>query len=242
MPWNFQLHMQFSLTTLMPEPVYVSGYLCTSILLCWFVSDAYSKRTAVALGVATGATIWSRWNAVVNLALPIAGFGFVCTIRLIFLKERLTRPVLINCAIAALVVIAFAAVYSGFEYQPILEYGLQVSISTSFDWPTKIAGSEWLLLNVPGLAIAGQWFPPNTAVTPAYAIVLTVLGHAIVLSSAVTGVRRALSHQKHEILIGTLGLIGAAIFYLDILLAISTFSGFYSRVNTGSCISSSPRL
>ena len=47
MPWNFQMRMQFSLTSLMPEPVYMTAYLCAAILLSWLISNPYSRRIAV---------------------------------------------------------------------------------------------------------------------------------------------------------------------------------------------------
>jgi len=159
----------------------------------------------------------------------IAGFGLVVTMRLAFVKERLTPPILKNGGILALICATCAAIYFGFEYRAIFGYGLQIAVSSPFDLQTKMAGAEWLLLNLPGLAIAGQWFYPNTVATPFYAVALTILGHAAVVYSAVSGVRRVLSDQQSDILIGALGLIGASIFYLGILLAVSTFGGYYAR-------------
>ena len=78
---------------------------------------------------------------------------------------------------------------------------------------------------MPGLAVAGQWFYPSTASTPIYAIALTLLGHAVVIYAAVSGVRRISSPTQSEILIGALGLVGATAFYLDLILAVSSFGG-----------------
>jgi len=229
MPWNFQLRMEFNLTSLMPDPVYVYAYLCASILFCWFISEPSSRPIAIATGLALGVAIWSRWNAAINLSMLVAGFGLVATMRFAFFKSQLTAAMVKNCGILALICTTCAAIYVWFEYRAILGYGLQIAISSPFDLQTKIAGAEWLLFNMPGLAIAGQWFYPETIGTPLYATVLTILAHAAVVYSAVSGVRKISSDQQSEILVGALGLIGATIFYLGILLAVSTFGGYYAR-------------
>ncbi len=230
MPWNYEARMQFSLTSLMPEPVYMSAYLCAAIFLCWLVSNPYSKRIAIASGLALGITIWSRWNAIINLAMPIAGFGLVVAVRLLHMKDRPLAAIFKTYAIAAVIGLAFAAIYFGLEYKPLFEYAYQVSVSSTFDLGTRLAGAKWLVLNMPGLAIAGQWFYPNTAATPPVAVALTLLAHVIVLYAAISGVRRISSSAQTEILIGALGLVGATIFYLDLILAVSSFGGFYSDV------------
>ena len=233
MPWNYEMRMQFSVTSLMPEPVYMGSYLCATILLCWLVSNPFSKRIAIAAGLALGVTICSRWNAIINLAMPIAGFGIVSVLRLLYLKDRPFLAIFKTYAIAALISLAFAAIYFGFEGRALYEYGYQVSVSSSFDLATKAAGAAWLLLNMPGLAVAGQWFYPNTLATPLYAVALTLLGHAIVLYAVISGVKRLSSALQSEIVIGALGLLGGTVFYLDIILATTSFGGFYSEVGFG---------
>ena len=173
-------------------------------------------------------TIWSRWNAIINLSFPIAGFGLVIVLRLVFSKNLKVWPVLRTCIILAATCLALAAIYFGLEYRSILEYGSSVVTSSAFNWQTKIAGAEWLLLNVPGLAIAGHWYFPNTATTLSYAIVLTVVSHVVVIYSAASGVRKVLSEQPDRVLIGALGLIGATVFYGDMLLAVTTFGGYFA--------------
>ena len=173
-------------------------------------------------------TIWSRWNAIINLSFPIAGFGLVIVLRLVFSKNLKVWPVLRTCIILAVTCLALAAIYFGLEYRSILEYGSSVVTSSAFDWQTKIAGAKWLLLNVPGLAIAGHWYFPNTATTPSYAIVLTVVSHVVIIYSAASGVRKVLSEQPDRVLIGALGLIGATVFYGDMLLAVTTFGGYFA--------------
>ncbi len=230
MPWNYEMRMQFSVTSLMPEPVYMGSYLCAAVLLCWLASIPFSKRIAVAAGLALGVTICSRWNAIINLAMPIAGFCIVSALRLLYLKDRPFLTICKTYAIAAVISVAFAAIYFGFEGRALYEYGYQVSVSSSFDLATKVAGAKWLLLNMPGLAVAAQWFYPNTLPTPPYAVALTLLGHAIVLYAVVSGVKRMSSAAQSEIVIGALGLLGGTVFYLDIILAATSFGGFYSDV------------
>ena len=229
MPWHSELRMEFSLTSLMPDTVYMHAFLCASILLCHFVANPYSRPIAIFTGVALSGAIWSRWNAIINLSLPIAGFCLAIVTRFTLQRNWPTAAILKNFAVLALVCLVCAAIYFGLEYRAILDYGFKVAVISSFDWPTKMAGAGWLLLNMPGLAIAGQWFVPNTLATPPYAVVLTILGHVIVVSSVASGARKILATQQSEVLVGALGVIGAAIFYLDILLALTTFGGFYAR-------------
>jgi hypothetical protein len=230
MPWHFQMRMEFSLTSLMPEAVYMGAYLGTAILLCWLIAYPHSRRIAALTGVALGAAIWSRWNAIINLTMPIAGFGVANALHLLHLKGRPILPIVRNYAISALIGLAFAAIYFGLEYRALYEYGYQVSISSSFDFPTRLAGAKWLILNMPGLAVAGRWFWPNTVGTPLYAVALTVLGHVIALYAMISGAKRISSSLQREVLIGALGLVGGTIFYLDIILAVTSFGGFYSDV------------
>lgn len=228
MPWNFHALMEFNLTSLMPDPVFMSAYLCAALLLCWFSSNPYSRPLAIACGLALGAAIWSRWNAFIYVAMPLTGFGVIGALRLIFAKQRLDRATLMNCATLALICSTMATIYFWFMHRAIFGYGTEVVRSLSFDLQRKIAGAVWFALNVPGLAIAAQCFAPNTDRTLPYAVFLTFLAHAIALYSAVVGVKKILSNERSDVLVGALGLIGATIFYLDIALILCTFSGYYS--------------
>lgn len=228
MPWFFDMRMELNLTSLMVDTVYFCAFVSVCIFLARLVSAPYSRRAAIVAGLAVGLTIWSRWNAIITLSFPVAGFGVVAVIRLVFSKKLRFWSFLRSCAIVAAICLAFAGIYFGLEYRPILQYGFNVATSSSFDWPTKIAGAKWLLLNMPGLVIAGHWFYPDTSVTHVYAIVLTIVSHALVIYSAASGVRRVLAERPDQVLLGALGLIGATVFYGNILLAVTTFGGYFA--------------
>ena len=230
MPWNFHALMQFNLTSLMPEPIFVDAFLCSILLLCWFISNPYSKGTAIATGFALGAAIWSRGNAFMYLAMPLAGFAFTATLRFVWPKRRLNVQIASGFAVVALTSSAMAAVYFYFTHHSIYEYYLNHATSVQFDYARKLVGAKWILPNMPGLAISGQWYPPDLGGTPFYALALTVLAHLVVIYSAIAGVKKLISGDESQIMIGALGTIGAATFYLYTLFALLTFSGYYSEV------------
>ena len=230
MPWNYQALMQFSRTSLMPEPVFTDAFVCTILLSCWWIADPYSKKKALALGLALGAAIWSRGNAFMYLAIPFAGFALAGVARFVWPKRRLNTRTVKTFGIAFLTSVVMAASYFYFTHHSIYEYYLDHATSVQFDSTRKLAGSEWILLNMPGLAIAGRWIPTNVHGTHYYAFALTLCGHAIVLYSAISGVRKIAFGASDEVLIGALGIIGAATFYLYTLFALVTFSGYYSEV------------
>ncbi len=231
MPWNFHALLPFNLTSLMPEPIFVAALLSSIVLFCWFISDPYSKETAMAAGFALGATIWSRGNAFLYLATPLIGLALVTILRFVWPKWRLNVRIATGFAIVALTCFVMAAIYFYFTYDAIYSYYLDHATSVLFDFRTKLAGSKWILLNMPGLAISGRWFPPNWEGTPYYAVALTVFGHVIVLYSAIAGVKKIVSDDRSQVIIGALGMIGAATFYLYIPFAALTFGGYYSDVS-----------
>jgi hypothetical protein len=228
MPWNFHALMQFNLTSLMPEPVFVDALLCSTALFCWFIANPDSKILAAAVGVALGATIWSRGNALMSMPVFLVGFALAILIRFVWPKFRLSVQVVVNLAVAAAICSAMAAVYFYFTYHSIYSYYSNVATSLQFDYQRKLAGSAWILLNMPGLAISGRWFPPVSDGTPYYAVALTVFGHLIAIYSAICGTRKILSDDGGQVIIGALGMIGAISFYLYIIFALVAFGGFYS--------------
>jgi hypothetical protein len=228
-PWNFQLQMENNLTEMRVDTLFINSYLCAAILLAWFTAYPNSKAVAVASGIALGAAVWSRWNAVVYVMMVVAGASLAGLMRFAFAKARPSRAVLTNCAILALICLSMAAIYFGCVHHDIFVYGSEIAASISFSVETKLAGAEWLLLNVPGLAICGRWFWPVSNGTPPYAIALTILSHAVVVYSAVSGARRIRSPQPHEVLTAALGLIGATTFYCFMIFAVVTFGGYYAR-------------
>ena len=230
MPWNFNALMQFNLTSLMPEPIFVQAFLCAIIFFCWLVLNPSSKRTAIMAGIALGAAIWSRGNAFMYLAMPLAGFVLVAVLRFAWPKHRFNMRVFVGFAVMALTCSAMAAVYFYFTHHSIYSYYLNHATSLQFDSARKLAGAKWILLNMPGLAIAGKWVPPDLEGTPYYAIALTILGHIVVLYSAIGGVKKLISGDGSEIIIGALGAIGGVTFYLYTIFALLTFSGYYSEV------------
>jgi hypothetical protein len=229
LPWHFNAHMEYNLTSLMPDPIFMMAYLCAGLLLAWLISDPHSTPTAIACGLALGAAVWSRWNAFVYVAMLLAGVGLVVLIRLVFAKKRPDGLILANCAVTVLIVLIMTSVYFWFMHAAIFGYGSDVAQSLPFDLPRMIAGSRWLLLNMPGLAIPGQWFYPNTLVTAPGTIARTVFAHALVIYAIFLGVRKIMLNERREVLIGSLGLIGATVFYLDLLLALCAFSAYYSN-------------
>ncbi|WP_159010444.1 hypothetical protein [Bradyrhizobium sp. S69] len=228
MPWNFHALMQFNLTSLMPEPIFVDALLCSTALFCWFISNPHSKITAIAVGVALGATVWSRGNAFMSLVMPLAGFALVTLIRFVWPKSRLSVQVVANLALMAVICSAMAAIYFYFTYHAIYSYYSNAATSLQFEYQRKLAGSAWILLNMPGLAISGRWFPLVSDGTPYYAVALTVFGHLIAIYSAICGTRKILSDDRGQVIVGALGVIGAISFYLYLIFALLTFSGFYS--------------
>jgi hypothetical protein len=227
MPWNFHALMEFNLTSLMPEPVFVAAYLCATIALCWFAANPSSVRTAMATGLILGIAIWSRGNAFIYVTMPLAGLGLIGLNRFIWRRQWPSRRIVATTALAALICLAMLSVYFWFMYHAIYDYYSEVASSIVLD-DKKIEGSKWLLLNMPGLAIADQWFGSFTQATSWRAIALTILAHGIVIYSGVRGLKATLSDRRDEILIGALGLIGSVVFYLDLLLAIFTFSSYYA--------------
>ena len=230
MPWNFQALMTFNLASLMPEPILVGASLCAIILLCWLIAYPYSKKTAIAAGFALGAAIWSRGNAFLYLAMPLAGFALAILLRFIWPKWRLDIRVVAGFAIVALTCAAMAAIYFYFTHQSIYNYYSGDAAAALFNYRRKLAGCKWILLNMPGLAIAGKWYPPHLQETPYYAIALTAFGHLIAIYSAIAGVKKIVSERSSQVVIGALGTIGAATFYLYLLFALLTFSAWYSEV------------
>lgn len=228
-PWNFQLQMEINLTEMRVDALFINSYLCAAILLAWLIAYPTSKVVAVASGIAVGAAIWTRWNAVVYVMMLVAGASLAILMRLAVVKFRPSRTVLINFAIQAFIWLSMTAIYFGYMHRDIFLYGSEVADSISFSLETKFAGAEWLLLNVPGLAICGRWFWPVNSGTPPYAIALTILSHAVVVYSAVSGARRIRSPHQHEVLTGALGLIGATTFYSFMVFAFVTFGGYYAR-------------
>ena len=232
MPWNFQALMTFNLASLMPEPIFVGASLCAMILLSWLIAYPYSRKTAIVAGFALGATIWSRGNAFLYLTMPLAGFALAILLRFIWPKWRLDIRVIAGFALAAVTCAAMAAIYFYFTHQAIYNYYSGDAAATLFNYQRKLTGAKWILLNMPGLAIAGKWFPPHLQETPYYAAVLTVFGHVIVIYSAVAGVKQIVSGGRRQVVIGALGTIGAATFYLYLLFALLTFSAWYSEAET----------
>jgi hypothetical protein len=228
MPWNFNAEMPFNLTSLMPEPLLVDSMLCSMLLFCWLLIDPLSKRLEIAIGFALGTTIWSRGNAFMYLAMPAAAAGLVFVFRLIWPKWRLDVRHMTSFAIAGLVCVSMAAIYFYFTHHAIYNYYFGEAASVLFDYHRKIAGSEWILINVPGLAIAGKWFLPITDGSPYYSIALTLCAHVIVLYSIITGARKIASEDNGQALIAALGLLGGATFYFYMLFACLTFSPYFS--------------
>ena len=124
MPWNFNALMQFNLTSLMPEPIFVQAFLCAIIFFCWLVLNPSSKRTAIMAGIALGAAIWSRGNAFMYLAMPLAGFVLVAVLRFAWPKHRFNMQVFVGFAVMALTCSAMAAVYFYFTHHSIYSYYL----------------------------------------------------------------------------------------------------------------------
>ena len=232
MPWNFQALMTFNLASLMPEPIFVAASLCAMMLLCWVIACPYSKKSAIAAGFALGATIWSRGNAFLYLAMPLAGFAVAVSLRFIWPKWRLDTRVVASFGVAALTCAAMAAIYFYFTHRSIYNYYSGDAVAALFDYQRKLTGAKWILLNMPGLAIAGQWFPPHLQETRYYAIGLTVFGHIIVIYSAIAGVRQIVSGGRSQVVIGALGTIGASTFYLYLVFALLSFSAWYSEAET----------
>lgn len=228
LPWNFNPLMAFNLSSLMPEPIFVGMFISTILLLCWFTANPYSKITAAAVGFALGATIWSRGNAFVYLAMPLAGFVMVAVVCFGWSKWRLNTRVLINLSIIVFICSIMASVYFYFTYHTIYAYYFGEGTAVMFDFSKKVAGSKWIILNVPGLALAGKWYHPYADGSRKFAIVLTILSHIIVLYSAFTSFKKLQSTDEKQVLIGSMGAIGATVFYLYMLFAILTFSGFDS--------------
>ena len=228
MPWNFHLLIDINLASLMLEPVFINAYLCATLLLCWFLFNPRSRTIAIAAGISLGAVICSRWNGFVYVLMPLAGFGLAALLRMLFAKARPGIAALTNFAMLVAICALIAGLYFQFTYHAIFGYGSAVVHSLSFDLQRKLAGAAWFLLNVPGLAIAGQFFPPNVARTAPYAVLLTILAHAVVITSAVFGFRKIQSDEPSDVLVGAVGLIGATIFYADFALALTTFAGYSS--------------
>ena len=228
-PWNFQLRMEINLTEMRVDALFINSYLCAAVLLAWFIAYPSSKAVAVASGFALGAAIWTRWNAVVYVMMLVAGASLASLMRLAVVRARPSRAVLISCVIEALICLLMAAIYFGYMHHDIFLYGGEIAASISFNLKTRLAGAEWLLLNVPGLAISGRWFWPDINETPPYAIALTILGHAVVIYSAISGARRIRSPHQYEVLTAALGLIGATTFYSFMIFAFVTFGGYYAR-------------
>jgi hypothetical protein len=105
-----------------------------------------------------------------------------------------------------------AAIYFYFTYHAIYIYYSNPGTSLQFDYQRKLAGSAWILLNMPGLALSGRWFPPASGETPYYAVALTVFGHIIAIYAAIRGARKILSDDSGQVIIGALGMIGAISF------------------------------
>ena len=143
---------------------------------------------------------------------------------------------------AFLTSVVMAASYFYFTHHSIYEYYLDHATSVQFDLTRKLAGAKWILLNMPGLAIAGRWIPTNVQGMHYYALALTLCGHAIVLYSAISGVRKIAFGASDEVLVGALGIIGAVTFYLYTLFALVTFSGYYSEVEIRTVHSFEPAL
>jgi hypothetical protein len=228
MPWNFNAEMPFNLTSLMPEPLFVASMLCAMLLFCWLLIDPSSKRLGIATGVALGATVLSRGNAFMYLAMPAAAACLVFILRLMWPQWRLEARHATSFAIAVMVCGGMAAIYFYFTHHAIYNYYFGEAASVLFDYHRKIAGSEWILLNVPGLAIAGKWFLPITDGSPYYSVALTLCAHVIVLYSMIAGARKIASQDNGQALVAALGLLGGATFYLYMLFACLTFSTYYS--------------
>jgi hypothetical protein len=231
LPWNFRALLPFNLTSLMPEPLVVSAFLCAMLLLCWFVAEPRSAKRAFAAGVAVGLVIWSRGNAVVYLAMPLAGFSFVVLIRALGPKSRTDALVVKNFGIFVLTCLTMAAIYFSFTYYSIYNYYFADTATAFSDYQAKLQGSAWIILNVPGRAVLDEWVPAYLYIngTSAHVVTVTVLCHAIVIYSAVSGIKRLRAVEPAEVLVGAMGTIGAATFYLYLIFALITFSGFYSR-------------
>jgi len=165
-----------------------------------------------------------------SLVMPLAGFALVTLIRFVWPKSRLSVQVVANLALMAVICSAMAAIYFYFTHHAIYSYYSNAATSLQFEYQRKLAGSAWILLNMPGLAISGQWFPLVSDGTPYYAVALTVFGHITVIYSAICGTRKILSDDRGQVIIGALGVIGAISFYLYLIFALLTFSGFYSAV------------
>ena len=90
------------------------------------------------------------------LAIPFAGFALAGVARFVWPKRRLNTRTVKTFGIAFLTSVVMAASYFYFTHHSIYEYYLDHATSVQFNSTRKLAGSEWILLNMPGLAIAGH--------------------------------------------------------------------------------------
>ena len=112
------------------------------IFFCWLVLNPSSKRTAIMAGIALGAAIWSRGNAFMYLAMPLAGFVLVAVLRFAWPKHRFNMQVFVGFAVMALTCSAMAAVYFYFTHHSIYSYYLNHATSLQFDSARKLAGAK----------------------------------------------------------------------------------------------------
>jgi hypothetical protein len=227
-PWNINAHMEFNLTSLMPDPLFFNAFVLAILVPCWWLSAPQSLGAAVATGLALGIAVWARGNSFIYCGLLLPGFGAVVFARLYWARNQILNAVTLRrLAVVVAVAVVMTAVYFLYEFNAIYDYYFGVASSVLFDVHKKLAGAKWIIRNMPGLALAGGWY--YGAPTPrVVAVGLTLTAHAAAIASLIIGFRKLRGSERAELLTGALGVVGGSIFYVDLVFALFTFSGFYS--------------